>query len=175
MVTSNYDFKCVISVKSVNYRTIFALTVIIEDDCINSNIFHDFYTSALHFFLLLMGVNIIVAKILIKSSTVLILYTFWVNLVSKPSFNLVTYLRLPIISFIIYSCNEFQISVTNCYRKKLKDKWILFCASKSVQNYQILGTQVISVTYLNLIFHEMKCLTVWQYAEMLEVWVFKLV
>ena len=36
MVTSIYDFKCVIRVKSVKYRTIFVLTVIIEDDCIKA-------------------------------------------------------------------------------------------------------------------------------------------
>ena len=36
MVTSNYDDKCVISVKSVKNRTVFVLTVIIEDDCIKA-------------------------------------------------------------------------------------------------------------------------------------------
>ena len=42
--------------------------------------------------------------------------------------------------------NEFQIDILNFYLKKLNDKWLLFYACKSVQNYQILGSQLIVLT-----------------------------
>ena len=42
--------------------------------------------------------------------------------------------------------HEFQIDIVNFYLKKLNDKWLLFYACKSVQNYQILGSQLIVLT-----------------------------
>ena len=42
--------------------------------------------------------------------------------------------------------HEFQIDIPNFYLKKLNDKWLLFYACKSVQNYQILGSQLIVLT-----------------------------
>ena len=42
--------------------------------------------------------------------------------------------------------HEFQIDIPNFYLKKLNDKWLLFYACKSVQNYQILGSQVTVLT-----------------------------